>query len=458
MANTPQGILPGWWLGEFDDRPYQPNTSVERWDQELQATGFSGVESVVFDEDRPYQINVNIVSGPATATPRPKAITLLCDDRASAVAEQVEAVFVRKGYRLDYGTIDDLPPAGQDIVSVMDLDAPFLDGISPDRLRAFQRYVGNLGSSGVLWVMKSSQIDCKNPRYSQILGVARTIRSELLTDFATVEIDKVDEATHEALTDVFAKFQRRSKQQDVDPDWEYAVVDGTINIPRYHWISVANELLAIPSQEEELPRKLLNSKSGSLQSLQWIQGSPVGLAPDEIDVETVAVGLNFKVWLARWQETMGLSDDQDILVCMGVVEATKDGLGLEGAGVVRSVGQEVIDFVAGDRVMMFGHGCFSTRVAMPAKLCTKISDDLSFEEAATLPCVYGTVIHSLLTIGRLEKGQVRGRAHEIVDALLTQWWCLVSPYSISLRRCRAGSYSDMPDDRRTGWSSESFHD
>lgn len=289
--------MPGWWLGELDDRPYQPNISVERWDLELQATGFSGVESVVIDEDQSYQTNVNIVSGPATATQRPKAITLLCDDRFSAVAEQVEAIFVRKGYRLNYGTINDLPPADQDIVSVMDLTAPFFDGISPDRLRAFQDYVGNLGSSGVLWITKSSQIDCKNPRYSQILGVARTIRSELLTEFATVEIDKVDEATLEAVTDVFAKFQRRSKEQDLDPDWEYAVVDGRINIPRYRWISVADELLAIPSQEEELPRKLLNSKAGSLQSLQWIQGSPIALAPDEIDVETVAVGLNFKVWL-----------------------------------------------------------------------------------------------------------------------------------------------------------------
>ncbi|KAL9583305.1 MAG: hypothetical protein Q9212_002788 [Teloschistes hypoglaucus] len=346
---TYRTILPGWWLGKLDDRPYQPNISVERWDQELQATGFSGVESVVFGEDQSYLINVNIVSGTAMATPRPKAITLLCDDRFSAIAEQAEAVFVRKGYRLNYGTINDLPAAEQDIVSVMDLNAPFFDGISPDRLRAFQRYIGNLGSSG------------------------GTVEHQVIPD-------RLQRST----------FPRRSKEQDVDPDWGYAVIDGVINVPRYHWISVANEPLAVPSQEEELPRKLLNSKAGPLQSLHWIQGSPVAVAPDEIDIETVAVGLNFK----------------NILVCMGVVEATKTGLGLEGAGVVRSVGQEVKDFVAGDRVMTFGHGCFSTCVAMPAKLCTKIPDDLSFEEAATLPCVYGTVIHSLLTIGRLEKGQV----------------------------------------------------
>lgn len=91
---------------------------------------------------------------------------------------------------------------------------------------------------------------------------------------------------------------------------------------------------------------------------------------------------------------------------MGVVDATKKGIGLEGAGIVRGVGPEVKDFKVGDRVILFEHGCFSTRIAISAKLCAKIPGDLSFEEAATLPCVYSTVIHSLLTIGRLEKGQV----------------------------------------------------
>ena len=93
---------------------------------------------------------------------------------------------------------------------------------------------------------------------------------------------------------------------------------------------------------------------------------------------------------------------------MGVVDATKDGLGLEGAGIVHSIGPNVNGFKVGDRVMMLEHGCFSTRIAISAKLCAKIPSDLSFEEAATLPCVFSTVIHSLLTLGRLEKGQVRG--------------------------------------------------
>lgn len=97
---------------------------------------------------------------------------------------------------------------------------------------------------------------------------------------------------------------------------------------------------------------------------------------------------------------------------MGVVEGTKEGVGLEGAGVVQGIAPGVKDFAIGDRVMMFEHGCLSTRIAVSAKLCAKIPDELGFEEAATLPCVYSTVIHSLLIIGRLEAGQVRGSNYD----------------------------------------------
>lgn len=92
---------------------------------------------------------------------------------------------------------------------------------------------------------------------------------------------------------------------------------------------------------------------------------------------------------------------------MGIVDPTKKGIGLEGSGVIRQIGPDVQDFKVGDRVLIFEHGCFSTRLVTSAKLCAKMPDNLSFEEAATMPCVYSTAIYSLLTVGRLEPGQVR---------------------------------------------------
>ena len=62
---------------------------------------------------------------------------------------------------------------------------------------------------------------------------------------------------------------------------------------------------------------------------------------------------------------------------MEVVDATKAGIGLDGAGIVRSVGSGIKDVRSGDRVLMFEHGCFSTRVAISAKACEKSPTNLA---------------------------------------------------------------------------------
>ncbi|KAL9623833.1 MAG: hypothetical protein Q9160_001824 [Pyrenula sp. 1 TL-2023] len=393
--NYIMGILPGWWLGESDGRPNEPYIPVERWDRELRAAGFSGVDSVVYDNDRPYQNNAEIVSRHPETTPSSMGVTLLHSNNTIPLVSQLESLLIRRGFRVDLTTMNQAPPPNQDIISMVDFSGPFFERITTEELAAFQSYIGKLESSGVLWATRSIQMACQDPRYSPVVGAARTIRSELLVDFATMEIDTPDDFALEALADVFQKFQRRDKGPELDPDFEFALFERTVYIPRYRWISVVDQLSTI--SETELPRKLELGKIGQLQSLQWAQVEPIVLAKDEIEVETCAVGLNFK---ARFS-----------------IAGTKEGIGLEGAGIVRNVGSDVEDFGVGDRVILFEHGCFSTRIAVAAKLCAKIPDNLSFEEAATIPCVYSTVIYSLMTIGRLEAGQV-GQSRHLPQTLL----------------------------------------
>lgn len=232
------------------------------------------------------------MSSPVETTSYLKGVTLLCDHNISSISRQVEAVFIRNGFRVDFCTINQLPPANQDIISLLDLSAPFFDSISSEELSAFQRFIGSL-KSGILWATRSSQVGCKDPRYSQILGTARTIRSELLIDFATFEIDIADDFALEALSKVFFKFQRRTKGPEIDPDWEFVLFERVIMIPRYRWVSVLEQLSVV--SKEELPRKLEIAKPGLLHSLQWVQGTPIMLKDDQIEVEICAVGLNFRV-------------------------------------------------------------------------------------------------------------------------------------------------------------------
>ena len=103
-----------------------------------------------------------------------------------------------------------------------------------------------------------------------------------------------------------------------------------------------------------------------------------------------------------------LTVSKDILSSMGVINISKDGLGLEASAVVSKVGSAVTNFAIGDRVIFFrSGGCFGTRMQISAMLCVKIPDELSNEEAATVPTVYCTVIHSLINLGNLQRGQVR---------------------------------------------------
>jgi NADPH:quinone reductase-like Zn-dependent oxidoreductase len=90
---------------------------------------------------------------------------------------------------------------------------------------------------------------------------------------------------------------------------------------------------------------------------------------------------------------------------MGIVEGVEGGLGLEGSGVITRTAPGVDNLRVGDRVMISNGGCLVTTMVTSAKLCAKIPDDLSFEDAATMPCVYSTVIHSLVNVGGLESGQ-----------------------------------------------------
>lgn len=106
---------------------------------------------------------------------------------------------------------------------------------------------------------------------------------------------------------------------------------------------------------------------------------------------------------------------------MGIVDASAndgDSLGCECVGIVTQVGPDST-FQIGDRVAVLGGGSYRTTYNTTSALCTKIPDNLSFEDAATMPCVYTTVIYSLMDLARIERGQVRN--HTKVKS-----WCPVS--------------------------------
>lgn len=92
---------------------------------------------MVHDDDMLHQINVNIVSSPVEINFHPREVTLLCDPKTSPISHQVEAMVTQKGFRVEFWTLDQMPPADQDVVSLLDLTAPFFDNLLARKLSAF---------------------------------------------------------------------------------------------------------------------------------------------------------------------------------------------------------------------------------------------------------------------------------------------------------------------------------
>lgn len=168
----------------------------------------------------------------------------------------------------------------------------------------------------------------------------------------------------------------------------------------------------------ETPTLELNFKTaGQLRHLRWEAHPRLVPAEDEIEVDVHATGLNFR----------------DVMYALGLLsdEAIEDGfagptLGLEFAGVVQSVGKNVLDFAVGDSVMGFGPASFSNRVIAQPNALSLIPENMSYTAAATIPSTFLTVYYALHQLARLQPGEkvlIHGAAGGVGIAAvqLAQW-------------------------------------
>ncbi|KAL8793204.1 MAG: hypothetical protein Q9195_004234 [Heterodermia aff. obscurata] len=396
------GLFVGWWLGEADGRVDAPYLPAEEWDKKLRAAGFNGCEAVTFDNERPYNVNTNIVSRPAVYFEYPKKITLLSgSSRVHPLAMQVEKLLQEQGYSSQHCQWGgEVPVSDQDLISFVDLDQQFFNNPVAGDWNSFIEMIDSLQQATVLWLTNAAQINSKDPHAALVLGLARTIRSEFAMSLATMELeDWTLPGAAKAVVDVTRRVEQGKDDltSTLDPDLEYAWVDGTVHIGRFHWYTVPkalrNSMTSPPDTKE-----LMIHKRGLLQTLHWSGRSLPALASDEVQIDVKAVGLNFDALLVA----MGL---------MRGVDAFGNGLEvfvMEGAGYVRKVGAHITHVKVGDRVMILGTsyaGLAASEVQCPGRFTLRIPDDLSFEDAATMPAVFVTVLLGLVDKARLEKGQ-----------------------------------------------------
>ena len=185
-----------------------------------------------------------VVAELAKPLKHPKKITLVVPHDHHPLADAVQRSFQDSGISCDKCTFEGSMPQGQDMILTVDFGAPYLYNITEARFRDFASRLSSFKGS-IIWVIPTSQTSCSNPNSSMTLGMTRTLRAELRKDITVVEID-VDPATFlnssQLLTRIYQSLGNRLKDKLVDPDYEYAIVDGVVKIPRIQWTTKAEEL------------------------------------------------------------------------------------------------------------------------------------------------------------------------------------------------------------------------
>ena len=156
----------------------------------------------------------------------------------------------------------------------------------------------------------------------------------------------------------------------------------------------AGQLLSTEAGESE-GFEISQPISGSLDSFELVAAWSEPPKDEEVEIAVEAAGINFR----------------DVLVAMGVHEALKGSrIGGECSGTVTRVGKKVVGFRPGDAVLAISPsfqetGMFATRVRVPEPLVVKKPKNISFAQAAGIPCVFLTAWYALVKLARLQKGE-----------------------------------------------------
>ena len=406
------GSFDGWWAGKDDGREWGPTMSVESWDDVLQKSGFTGVDLALDDipDSIDHAYSVLVSSGWSTRLPTPKKDVLLIesaqhneeiDSFLTYVLHEIQLSGVCTS-RVQIDNATNLEVSGKACIFALDCSegSSFLANVSEVDFGIIKRLILECSSS--LWLTRGATINSANPAANMIAGAARCIRAENPT-IALTTLDLDSDRPLDAISNINSIMKVFSLSlnaiDEQRPDWEYAIRDEKLFIPRLLLDKGANDLitsLTVDRKAEPMPFKqpgrqleLTTGSPGRLDTLCFTDDSSyhVPLADDEVEIKVKAVGLNFK----------------DVMVAMGQLQ--EKHLGLDCSGVVSRLGSKVSNLEVGQPVMTWTLGSFKTFARNKARMCLPIPKAMSFTDAASLPLAFCTAYYSLFEVGRLRKGE-----------------------------------------------------
>ncbi|KAK5633745.1 hypothetical protein RRF57_009459 [Xylaria bambusicola] len=188
------GGLPGWWLGQDDNRKFSPCIDIEGWDTIMRKTGFSGVDAVTPHvstcplsviltqavDDRFALLRNPLATQPPAAISEHITILGAPSGLGADVTDGVRAKLspyfknVRITTDLNELLTAELPLMGT-VLSLVELGSPIFKDMTAEKLRAFQHVFKQ--SKNIVWVTIGAK--STNPWSAMVIGVARNVVLEM---------------------------------------------------------------------------------------------------------------------------------------------------------------------------------------------------------------------------------------------------------------------------------------
>lgn len=256
--------------------------------------GLTGIEAQSYDDEQPYQTNINMLARKPFEIVPNMSVTLVSHEEPTQWEKEFAEQLHQKGFSVIWGSLHDRQPTTRGIIFLLDLHAPFFDDISEPDYESFKKYISTCTNSHMMWITRSSQTSCEDPRYGLIFGFARSLRREMMLDLSTVEVDKFNSISAGAIIRTYENFCKQAAIS-TPPEYEYMISNGTVNICRYEWKELedhANYNSALTG-----PRKISMKQLGLIDTLEWTLSDEEILSPEELSIDIAYCGLNFKVCL-----------------------------------------------------------------------------------------------------------------------------------------------------------------